>query len=45
MGGKRIVNDMLSVGLIDESFEEYKEMNDRIYRQMKFLQMRDLEEK
>ncbi|MBR3601988.1 MAG: hypothetical protein IKL49_06670 [Lachnospiraceae bacterium] len=44
MGGRRIVNAMFSSGLIDESFEAYKEMNDRTYRQMKFLKMRDLEE-
>ena len=40
-GGKRIVNAMFSVGLIDETFEAYKEIIDRDYRQMKFLKMRD----
>lgn len=41
-GGKRIVNAMLSVGLIDESFEAYKENSDRNYYHMKFMKMRDL---
>ncbi len=41
-GGKRIVNAMLSAGLIDENFEAYKEISDRNYREMKILKMRDL---
>lgn len=44
MGGRRIVNAMLSAGLIDESFEAYKEISDWKYRQTKFMKMRDLEE-
>lgn len=44
MGSKRIVNAMLSAGLIDESFEAYKECYDWKYRQKKILKMRDLEE-
>ena len=42
--GKRIVNAMLSAGLIDESFEAYKEISDSDYRRMKFLKLRDLTE-
>ena len=36
---------MLSAGLIEQNFEAYKEISDRNYHRMKFLKMRDLQDK
>lgn len=39
--GKKIVYAMYHAGIIDESFESYKELSDRAYCQAKYVRMRE----